>query len=236
MALPKLNLPKYKMKLPSDGRTVNFRPFLVKEEKLLLIATEMGDQEEIMRAISTIIKECTDIIDVEDLPTFDIEFVFLQIRQKSVGEQVEVNVTCPDDNMTVVKTRIPLSDIKVQKDRKHKTDIKLSDEMILTMGYHNLATFVEMNFMDDVPGVDQLFDVSAKCMKTVADAEQLYDCADITHKEKLEFLDGLTSSQFKAIQEFFETMPKLKHTVTVKNPNTGNDNEIVLEGLSAFFA
>lgn len=236
MALPKLNLPKYKLKLPSDGSTVNFRPFLVKEEKLLLMATEMGEQEDIMSAITKIIEDCTDIPNVAHLSTFDIEFVFLQIRQKSVGENVKVNVTCPDDGETSVEVEIPLADIKVQKDRKHKTEIKLGDGIILTMGYPNLDTFVEMNFTDGNPGVEQIFEVAAKCMVTIADENQLYDCKDSSKEELLEFLDGLTSTQFKSIQEFFETMPKLKHTVKVINPKTEVENEIVLEGLSAFFA
>lgn len=236
MALPKLNTPKFKMKLPSDGRTVNFRPFLVKEEKLLLIATEMGEQEEIIRAITTIIEDCTDIQDVKALSTFDIEYVFLQIRQKSVGEEVEVMITCPDDGFTQVKVKIPLSDIKVQRDKNHKTEIKLDDEIVLTMGYPNLETFVSMNFGNDTPGVDQIFEIASKCMLTIADSDQLYDCKDSTKKELLEFLDGLTSTQFKKIQEFFETMPKLKHTLKVVNPDTKVESEVVLEGLSAFFA
>ena len=200
------------------------------------MATEMGEQEDIMSAITKIIEDCTDIPNVAHLSTFDIEFVFLQIRQKSVGENVKVNVTCPDDGETSVEVEIPLADIKVQKDRKHKTEIKLGDGIILTMGYPNLDTFVEMNFTDGNPGVEQIFEVAAKCMVTIADENQLYDCKDSSKEELLEFLDGLTSTQFKSIQEFFETMPKLKHTVKVINPKTEVENEIVLEGLSAFFA
>ena len=146
MPLPTLSVPKYKLKLPSDGRTVNFRPFLVKEEKLLLLATETGSQEDIVTAIKNIITECTDIHDIDDLPTFDIEYVFLQIRTKSVGEAVEVNVTCPDDGVTEVPVKIPLNEIKVKKDKKHKKDIKLGDDIILTMSYPSLDTFVQMNF------------------------------------------------------------------------------------------
>lgn len=200
------------------------------------MATEMGEQEEIMSAITKIIEDCTDIPNVSHMSTFDIEFVFLQIRQKSVGENVKVNVTCPDDGETNVEVEIPLSDIKVQKDRKHKSEIKLSDGIILTMGYPNLDTFVEMNFTDGNPGVEQIFEVAAKCMITIADENQIYDCKDSSKEELLEFLDGLTSTQFKMIQDFFETMPKLKHTVKVINPKTEVENEIVLEGLSAFFA
>ena len=152
MALPKLNTPKYKMKLPSTGKVVNYRPFLVKEEKLLLIATETGDQDEIIAAITNIIKECTDLTDINKLPTFDIEYVFLQIRTKSVGEEVEVNVMCPDDGETEVKVAIPLDEIQVQKTRGHKAELKLDENIILTMGYPTLKTFVELNFGDEQDG------------------------------------------------------------------------------------
>ena len=235
MALPKLNTPKYKMKLPSDGRVVNFRPFLVKEEKLLLVATETGGQEGLFEAIKTIIADCTDIADVEELATFDIEFVFLQIRTKSVGETVNVNVTCPDDNETQVEVEIPLEDIKVRKTRGHKPEIKLDDDVIITMKYPSLDTFVEMNFSED-QGVEQVFKMAASCLKTIADTEQVYDCADSTQEELNEFFESLTSSQFKLIQEFFETMPKLAYSMKVTNPNTGVESDVELEGLASFFA
>ena len=148
MALPKLNVPRYKIKLPSDGRTVSFRPFLVKEEKLLLLATETGEQDEIVTAIKNIIKECTDIQNVERLSTFDIEYLFLQIRTKSVGESVDVTVMCPDDGETEVAISIPLDDIKVVKTRGHKREMKLSDEIVITMGYPSLETFVKINFTE----------------------------------------------------------------------------------------
>ncbi len=236
MALPKLNVPKYKLKLPSDGRTVNFRPFLVKEEKLLLLATETGEQADIVIAIKDIIKACTDIVDVDALATFDIEYVFLQIRTKSVGESVEVSVTCPDDGETTVPVSIPLDDIKVQKTRGHKSEVKLSDEIIITMGYPSLETFVAMNFSDDDNQIDQVFEMAAGCVKTIADADQVYDCADSSKQELLKFFDQLSSKQFGMIQKFFETMPKLTHTLKVTNPNTGVESEVVLEGLASFFA
>lgn len=236
MALPKINVPKYKLKLPSDGRTVTFRPFLVKEEKILLLATETGEQEDIVNAIKDIIKECTDIKDVEKLATFDIEYLFLQIRTKSVGESVDLIVTCPDDEETTVEVSVPLEDIKVQKSPKHKTELKLSDDIILNMGYPNIGTFVKMNFSDTGVGVDQIFEMAADCIKTIADTNQIYNCEDSPKEEILEFLDQLNSKQFLMIQEFFETMPKLSHTIKVTNPNTGVENEIVLEGLASFFA
>ena len=235
MALPTLNVPKFKMKLPSDGRTVNYRPFLVKEEKLLLLATETGSQEDIVTAIKNIITECTDIHDIDDLPTFDIEYVFLQIRTKSVGEAVEVSVTCPDDSETTVPVKIPLNEIKVKKDKKHKKDIKLGDDIILTMGYPSLDTFVVMNFQDEEPTVDSVFEMAASCVKQIADAEQVYDAMDTPKDELIAVFDQLTSTQFQQVQDFFDTMPKLAHTVKVVNPKTKVASDVTLEGLSAFF-
>jgi len=235
MALPKLNTPKFKMKLPSDGRTVNFRPFLVKEEKILLIATETGDQDSMVNAIKDIIVACTDIKDVDALPTFDIEFVFLQIRTKSVGESVEVGVTCPDDGETEVKVTIPLDEIKVKKTKGHTKIVKLDDGVSLTMGYPSLDTFVKMNFASEEIAVDQIFEMAASCMETVSDAEQVYECKDLPKEDVMAFLEGMTSNQFKKVQDFFETMPKLEHSIDVENPNTNKVNKIKLEGLAAFF-
>ena len=236
MALPKLNVPKYKLKLPSDNRTVNFRPFLVKEEKILLLATETGEQDGIVTAIKDIIKECTDVKDVDNLSTFDIEYLFLQIRTKSVGESVDVSITCPDDGETEVKVSIPLDEIKVVKTRGHKKDIKLSDEVAVTMGYPSLQTFVQMNFGEDTNQVDQVFDMAASCVETISDTNQVYDCSSIPKREIVEFFEQLSSKQFMLIQEFFEKMPKLSHTLKVTNPNTGVESEVVLEGLASFFA
>jgi hypothetical protein len=236
MALPKLNVPRYKIKLPSDGRTVSFRPFLVKEEKLLLLATETGEQDEIVTAIKNIIKECTDIQNVERLSTFDIEYLFLQIRTKSVGESVDVTVICPDDGETEVAISIPLDDIKVVKTRGHKREMKLSDEIVITMGYPSLDTFVKMNFTDSDSEVEQMFDMAASCVETIADVEQVYECKDVPKAELIEWFNELNSKQFQMIQKFFETMPKLSHTVMVTNPNTGVEREVVLEGLASFFA
>ena len=235
MALPTLNTPRFKMKLPSTGQAINYRPFLVKEEKVLLIATETGDQNSIVNAIKDIIAACTDIKNVDDLPTFDIEFVFLQIRTKSVGESVDVQVICPDDEETQVEVKIPLDEIKVVKTRGHKTEIKLDEVVVLTMGYPSLDTFVKMNFTEEEYGADQIFEMAASCIKQIADPEQVYDCTDLPKSEVIEFIEGMSSAQFKKVQDFFETMPKLSHTVKVTNPNTEKENEIKLEGLAAFF-
>jgi len=236
MALPKINVPKYKLKLPSDNRTVNFRPFLVKEEKLLLLATETGEQSDIIDAIKNIIKDCTDVTDVDKLSTFDIEYLFLQIRTKSVGETVDINVTCPDDSETEVAISIPLDEIKVVKSRGHKKEIKLSDEIVITMKYPSMDVFVQMNFSDQTNELDQIFDMAASCIETIADENQVYDCNDIPKAEVLEFLEQLNTKQFQMIQQFFETMPKLSHTLKVTNPNTGVESDVVLEGLASFFA
>jgi len=237
MALPKLNVPKYKLKLPSDGRTVNFRPFLVKEEKLLLMATESGEQSELITAVTDIIKACTDIQDVDKLPTFDIEYLFLQIRTKSVGETIKLTVTCPDDNETPVEVSIPLDEIKVTKTRGHKKDLKVSSDVTITMGYPKLDTFVSMNFVGDGSdvGVDQVFEMAGSCIKTISDPEQVYDCHDVPKKEIQDFFEGMDTKQFQMIQDFFETMPKLTHTVKVTNPNTGVVSDVILEGLASFF-
>tara|TARA_B100001250_G_C19783848_1_gene783161 strand:+ start:970 stop:1686 length:717 start_codon:yes stop_codon:yes gene_type:complete len=237
MALPKLNVPKYTLKLPSDARRiVNYRPFLVKEEKLLLIATETGEQADIVKAIKDIITACTDISDVNELSTFDIEFVFLQIRTKSVGENVTVSITCPDDGETQVEVEIPLDDIKVIKDKKHKKELQLSDDVIITMGYPSLDTFVKMNFTaEGGAGVEQVFDMAASCVETITDPNQVYDCRDLPRKDLLEFFDNLNSKQFGVIQGFFESMPKLSHTVKVTNPETKVESDVVLEGLASFF-
>jgi len=237
MALPKLNAPKYKLKLPSDGRTVNFRPFLVKEEKLLLIATETGEQSDIIEAIKNIIIACTDLKDVDKLATFDIEFLFLQIRTKSVGENVEVVVTCTDDNETEVPVAIPLDEIKVIKNKEHKKELKLSEEIMITMGYPSLDMFVKMNFAEEnINQVDQIFEMATSCIQTIADPNQIYDCADVPKAELSDFFDQLNSKQFQMIQGFFETMPKLSHTIEVTNPNTKKKTKVVLEGLASFFA
>tara|TARA_B100000575_G_scaffold260840_1_gene234093 strand:- start:20404 stop:21114 length:711 start_codon:yes stop_codon:yes gene_type:complete len=235
MALPTLVTPKFKMKLPSDGRVVNYRPFLVKEEKVLLIATETGNQDSIVSAIKDIIAACTDIKQVEALPTFDIEYVFLQIRTKSVGESVDVNVTCPDDNETLVEVKIPLDSIKVKKTKGHSKEIKISDEILVTMNYPSLDTFVKANFVNDAQDVDQIFEMAASCVKSVTTPEEVHDCTTMPHKEVLEFLDSMSSAQFKNLQDFFETMPKLTHTLKVTNPNTNVVSDVTLEGLASFF-
>jgi len=223
--------------LPSTGKKVKYRPFLVKEEKVLIIAMESEDEKQITNAIKEVISNCiiTRGIKVEQLSTFDIEYLFLNIRGKSVGEEVEVMVTCPDDGVTKVPTVINLDEIKVQKDEKHTRDIKLDNDLVLRMKYPSLEEFIKNNFSGEEITVDNTFDLIASCVEQVYSEEESWSASDCTKKELIQFLEQLSSKQFKEIETFFETMPKLSHTVVVKNPNTGVDNEILLEGLTAFF-
>lgn len=237
MALPKLNVPQYTCKLPSNGKSIKYRPFLVKEEKLLFLAMESGENADMIDAINRIIVDCTNLTNTRDLTTFDIEYLFLQIRTRSVGESVDVTVTCPDDGTTEVKASVDLDAITVTTDPKHTKELKLTDDLILTMKYPSMDQFVKMNFGDDegTSMIDQVMELAKSCADTISDANQVYQCKDATKKELNTFFEDMNSGQFKMIQEFFETMPKLSHTMKVTNPNTGAENTIVLEGLAAFF-
>ena len=238
MPLPKISTPTYELVLPSSGKKIKYRPFLVREEKVLIVAMESEDETQIATAVKDVIKNCiiTRGVKVDDFATFDIEYVFLNIRGKSVGEDVEVLVTCPDDGETQVPTVISLDDIKVHTDKNHKKDIVLDDELTLRMKYPSMSEFVKTNFSGEEITVEGTFDLIASCVEQVFNEEESWSASDCTKKEMNEFLEQLSSKQFKEIEKFFETMPKLSHTVKVKNPNTGVDNEILLEGLNAFFA
>ena len=239
MPLPKIATPTYELELPSTGKTVQYRPFLVKEEKVLVIALESEDPKQITTAIKTVIKNCilTKGIKVEALPTFDIEYLFLNIRGKSVGEVIEVNVVCPDDETTPAKVEINLDDIKVQKDDKHTNKIKLDDSIMMEMKYPSLDEFIKNNFdLNDTSNMDQSFDLIASCIDKIYTEEEVWVAADCTKKEINDFLESMNSSQFKEIEAFFSTMPKLSHTINVINPKTKVESEVVLEGLASFFA
>ena len=239
MPLPKIATPTYELELPSTGQTVQYRPFLVKEEKVLVIALESEDPKQITTAIKTVIKNCilTKGIKVEALPTFDIEYLFLNIRGKSVGEVIEVNVICPDDETTPAKVEINLDDIKVQKDDKHTNKIKLDDSIMMEMKYPSLDQFIKNNFdLNDTSNMDQSFDLIASCIDKIYTEEEVWVAADCTKKEINDFLESMNSSQFKEIEAFFSTMPKLSHTINVINPKTKVESEVVLEGLASFFA
>ena len=239
MPLPKIVTPTYELVLPSSNRKIKFRPFLVKEEKILILAMESQDTKQIANAVKNVITHCilTRGIKVDKLSTFDIEYLFLNIRGKSVGEDIEVMVTCPDDGKTQVPTLINIDSIKVQRSDDHETDIKLDDTYTLRMKYPSLNEFIKSNFaggVDDM-NVDDTFDLIASCIEQVYSEEESWSSADCTKKELNDFLEQLDSKQFKNIEKFFETMPKLSHTVTVINPNTKIENKIVLEGLQNFF-
>jgi len=238
MPLPKIATPTYELELPSTGQTIQYRPFLVKEEKLLVLALEGEDVKEITTAIKNVIKSCiqTKGIKVDTLPTFDIEYLFLNIRGKSVGEDLEVKLLCPDDNETYVPVKVLIDDIKVVKSDEHTKQIKLDSNLMMEMKYPSLAEFIKNNFdFGQDANMDQSFDLIASCIDKIYNEEEVWAAADCTKKEITSFLDQMNSSQFKEIETFFETMPKLSHTVKFKNPKTKVENEVVLEGLSSFF-
>ena len=238
MPLPKIATPTYELELPSTGKTISYRPFLVKEEKLLVLALESEDTKQITNAIKAVLKSCvqTKGIKVETLPTFDIEFLFLNIRGKSVGEELEVNVICPDDEETQVKVTINLDDIQVEKSEDHNNQIKLDDELMMEMKYPSLDEFVKNNFdFTEEVNMDQSFDLIASCIDKIYNDEEVWSTADCTKKEVKDFLEQMNSMQFKDIEKFFDDMPKLSHSVTFTNPKTKVESTVVLEGLSSFF-
>ncbi len=238
MPLPTITTPTYELTLPSSNRKIKYRPFLVKEEKILILAMESQDSKQIARAVKDVISKCilSKGIKVEKLATFDIEYLFLNIRGKSVGEQIEVMVTCPDDNKTQVPMSINVDSINVQKDEDHSTDIQLDDVYTLRMKYPSLTEFIKNNFgaMGEM-NVDDTFDLIASCIDQVYSEEESWASEECTKKELTNFIESLNSKQFKKVENFFETMPKLSHSVKVLNPNTKVESEIKIEGLQSFF-
>ena len=238
MPLPKIATPTYELELPSTGGTVKYRPFLVKEEKVLVIALESEDNKQITNAIKAVLKSCvlTKGIKVETLPTFDIEYLFLNIRGKSVGESIDVNIICPDDEKTSVKVAIDLDDIKVQKTENHTNKVQLDKNLMMELKYPSLDEFIKNNFdFNDQNAMEQSFKLIASCIDKIYNEEEVWVAADCTKKEITEFLESMNSQQFKKIEEFFTSMPKLSHTIKVKNPETKVESEVVLEGLASFF-
>ena len=240
MPLPKIATPSYELELPSTGKTIQYRPFLVKEEKLLVIALESEDTKQITNAIKAVIRACvlTKGIKVETLPTFDIEFLFLNIRGKSVGEDIEVNLICPDDEKPEVKVNINLDDIKVQKPECHSNKVKLDESLMMELKYPSLNEFIKNNFdpNDKTKNpMEQSFDLVGSCINKIYSEDEVWIAADCSKKEITEFLDSMNSNQFKEIENFFQTMPKLSHTVKVYNPQTKVESDVLLEGLASFF-
>jgi len=236
MPLPKISTPTYELTIPSSERKIKYRPFLVKEEKILIIAMESQDDKQIAQAVKDVLGSCilTKGISVDKLSTFDIEYLFLNIRGKSVGETVEVLVTCPDDNKTKVPVVVNLDEIQVIRSENHSADISLDGNLSMRMKYPSMGEFVKSNFNVEMK-VDDTFDMVCSCIEQVYSEEESWAASDCTKKELLEFLEQLDSSQFKKIETFFETMPKLSHTFKVMNPNTKVESDITLEGLNAFF-
>jgi len=238
MPLPKIATPTYELELPSTGQSIQYRPFLVKEEKVLVIALESEDNKQITTAIKAVLKSCilTKGVKVESLPTFDIEYLFLNIRGKSVGEELEVNVICPDDGETTVPVTIYLDDIEVQKDENHSNKIKIDDSIMMELKYPSLDQFIKNNFdFNDKNAMDQSFDLIASCIDKVYTEDEVWATADCTKKEVKDFLESMNSQQFKDIEAFFESMPKLSHTIKVTNPKTKVESDVILEGLASFF-
>lgn len=238
MPLPKIVTPTYELELPSTGQTIKYRPFLVKEEKVLVLAMETEDSKQITNAVKTVIKNCIETkgIKVESLATFDIEYLFLNIRAKSVGEEIDVNIICPDDGQTEVPIKVNVDDIKVQKNENHTNKIKLDDSITMEMKYPALDQFIKNNFdISSNNNIDQSFELIASCIDKIYTEDEVWASSDVTKKELLEFLDQLNTTQFKQIEEFFNTMPKLVHKFEVTNPVTNETSPVTLEGLASFF-
>ena len=237
MALPKLNVPTYELVVPSTDEKIKYRPFLVKEEKVLLMAMESGKNEDILQATKTIVDECTfSKLKVGNMPMFDVEYIFLQIRAKSVGEVSKLRVLCQDDGETYANVEVDLNEVNVQVDDDHTNKIELTDEMGVIMQYPTIDSFTESGIDDINPS--NMIDVIASCIAQIYDkkGEDVYDAKDSTKKELVEFIEQMNTKQFADVQKFYDTMPSLKHTITVKNPKTKKESNVILTGLNDFFA
>jgi hypothetical protein len=239
MALPVINAPEYFLELPSTGQKVKYRPFVVREEKVLLLALESEDISEMSNAVKNVLSSCVkgENVNIETLPTFDIEYLFLNIRGKAVGEEIEVNLLCPDDQETYVLTRIFIDEIKVKKNPDHKKQIKLNDSLMMELKYPSLEQFIKSNFdfQNKKNQLEQSLDLIASCVDKIYNEEEVWTSSDVTREEIIEFIENMNSSQFRQVEEFFETMPRLEHKVKIRNPNTKVESEITLTGLSDFF-
>ena len=240
MPLPTISTPTYELTLPSSGKKIKYRPFLVREEKVLIMALESEDTKQITNSVIDILNSCilSKGIKLETLATFDIEYLFLNIRSKSVGETIDVNIVCPDDNKTQVAVTVDVDSIKIKKDRKHKNVIKLDDNISLKLKYPSMTQFIDSNFESkiDESEVKSTLDMIISCIDVIFNEEESWPASESTPKELEDFIDQLNTKQFKLIEDFFATMPKLTHTIKVKNPNTGVESDVKLEGLAAFFS
>ena len=237
MPLPKIVTPSFELTLPSNGKKIKYRPFLVKEEKILILAIESNSMKDITRAIKDILKNCilTKDVKVDELPTFDIEYLFLNIRARSIGESIDLVITCPDDEKTKVNSKIYIDEIEVKKNDEHDINIKIDDTYTMKMKYPSLDQFIDENFVFEGQS-DNSFEIIASCIDMVYSEEEAWEAKDCSKKELLEFVEQLNSMQFKQIEKFFDTMPQLSHEIEVENPNTKVKSTVLLEGLASFFA
>ena len=237
MALPKIGYPTYELELPSSGKTVKYRPFLVKEEKVLLMALEGWDEKATTNAVKDLLKNCViSRIKVDQLPSFDLEYLFLKIRAASIGEIINLTVTCLDDNKTEVQTEININEVNVKKEKGHSTKILFDKNTGIVMRYPSMKEFVDREFLQKEMKTEDVYDFIADSIDQIFDAEEVYDSTTTTKKEFRQFVDGLTTKQFEKIQQFYSTAPKLSHTFKVTNPNTGKESDYTIEGLQSFFA
>ena len=237
MALPKLGYPTYELELPSTGKTVKYRPFLVKEEKVLLMALEGKDEKQVIGAVKDLLKNCIiSRIKVDSLPSFDLEYLFLKIRAASIGETVSLTVTCLDDNETQTEAQININEVKVFKPKGHDPKIMFDDKTGIVMKYPSMKEFIEREFLQKELKTEEIYDFIADSIDQIFDDEEVYDSTTTTKKEFRTFVDSLTTKQFEKIQKFYETSPKLSHTFKVTNPKTGKESEYTIEGLQSFFA
>ena len=237
MPLPKINTPTYELTLPSNGKKIKYRPFLVREEKILIMALETEDQKQITDAVIQILSSCivTRGVKIEKLATFDIEYLFLNVRSKSVGETIKVNIICPDDEKTSVEIPIDLDSIKIKKDKSHTDIVKLDDTLSMKLKYPSMKQFIESNFEAGKETVSNTMEVITSCIDMIYNEEESWNASESTQKELEEFIDQLDTKQFQIIEKFFDTMPKLSHKVKVMNPKTNVESTVLLEGLAAFF-
>ena len=232
MALPKLETPTYELSLPSTNEKIKYRPFLVKEQKILYMSQSSEDESQIADAVSSLVSSCTfNKINPNVAPMFDIEYIFLQIRSKSVGETIEINVTCPDDKKTKVPVKIKLDEVDVQMTTGHTNEVMLTDKMKLVLRYPLLK---DMKTMTDDTNIERSFKILSNCIHEIHDGDKVYNAVDVTNQEINTFVEQMTTGQLQKVMDFFDTMPKLRHVIKVTNPNTKVKSEVVVEGLQSF--
>ena len=232
MALPKLQSQVYELEQPSTGKKIKYRPFLVKEQKVLMVASESEDEKQIRDALAGIISSCTyEKVDPFNVPMFDVEFLFLRIRGKSVGEKIELNLLCPDDNETRVKTNLNLDDVGVNQKLGHTNEISITDKIKIIMNYPTLNDMISGN----ITGIDEVFDMIKRCVHEIHDGETVHNKIDMSESDLDEFIESLTTEQFQGLSDFFDTMPKVAHSIEVTNPKTKKKGEVVIEGIQSFF-